>query len=67
MEDEIDLLINMAGWWTTEEFRKMEFTIPVIPQNLCISAWAADLDSPIVSTNCFREMYGFGNFYLTMF
>jgi len=47
MEIDTDLLINMAGWWNTEEFRKMEFLIPIIPQNLCPSVWSVDLDPKI--------------------
>jgi len=53
MEDEIDLLINMAGWWSMEEgqntiYFNMPFDISCL--NLCPSVWSIDFTSPLIFT-----------------
>lgn len=62
MEDEIDLLINMAGWWsyepeTLQEFLIVQGMLKAFSGPLCPSAWSVDLEpeiSKIVSDNFFN-------------
>lgn len=55
MEDEIDLLINMAGWWNADGLLYVAWDISEdrdvgVTYSLCPSIWNVDFISPLIFT-----------------